>query len=177
MPGIYHHHLASLIDRTLDQAVNYGMDPYFGSLAAKRLVLATALHESKGGYYLKQLGGGPALGIFQMEPLTMLDTIRYANEHVVQPVPRKTYGRMVEYIAGIDLLADTVTLELHLEGNLLFAILMCRLRYWLEEPPLPAANDIRGLAQYWKLHYNTPAGAGNVEDFITTFGFTVGLLT
>jgi len=39
------------------------------TLAATRLVVGTALTESR-LTYLKQVGGGPALGFFQMEPNT-----------------------------------------------------------------------------------------------------------
>ena len=53
----------------LSQAV-----PQIHSIAACRLVTCTAHVESLGDY-LSQIGGGPARGIFQIEPSTALDII------------------------------------------------------------------------------------------------------
>jgi len=38
--------------------------------AAETLILGTIAQESRCGEYVKQVGGGPALGICQMEPAT-----------------------------------------------------------------------------------------------------------
>jgi len=40
--------------------------------AAENLLLGTAAVESRMGTYLRQVGGGPALGIWQVEPVTHL---------------------------------------------------------------------------------------------------------
>ncbi len=45
------------------------------SEAAENLVLGTAIHESN-LTHLVQLGGGPALGFYQMEPATEWDLIK-----------------------------------------------------------------------------------------------------
>ena len=45
------------------------------SKAAEELLLGTAIQESR-LVYLKQIGGGPALGLFQMEPATELDLVK-----------------------------------------------------------------------------------------------------
>ena len=42
------------------------------SPSAENLVMGTAMQESR-CTYLKQLGKGPAIGIFQMEPMTFQD--------------------------------------------------------------------------------------------------------
>ncbi|KAF0118141.1 MAG: hypothetical protein FD149_866 [Rhodospirillaceae bacterium] len=43
------------------------------SPAAEALLLGTAIQESRLGTYLRQTGGGPALGVYQMEPATHED--------------------------------------------------------------------------------------------------------
>jgi hypothetical protein len=43
---------------------------------------------------------------------------------------------------------------------------MCRVRYIRATPPLPSQDDLQGLANYWKQHYNTPLGAGTPEEFL-----------
>ena len=44
-------------------------------LAAERLLMGTAAQESQ-FRYLRQIGGGPALGLWQMEPATFADLWR-----------------------------------------------------------------------------------------------------
>jgi hypothetical protein len=55
-----------LIQRTLQ---DLGMH----SESAVNLLLGTAAQESQFGTYFRQIGGGPALGVFQMEPDTEID--------------------------------------------------------------------------------------------------------
>lgn len=43
------------------------------SEAAENLLLGTTAQESHMGTYIKQVGKGPALGIYQMEPATHKD--------------------------------------------------------------------------------------------------------
>ena len=35
--------------------------------------------------------------------------------------------------------------------------------------PLPEAQDVEGLAEYWKQHFNTPRGAGTVTRFVAAY--------
>lgn len=51
-----------------------------------------------------------------------------------------------------------------LAGNLYYATAMCRIHYLRNKDKIP--EDLKGLANYWKVHYNTPKGAGKPEDFI-----------
>ncbi len=59
--------------RELIQVVLKEYDLY--SRDAEELLMLTAATESNLGYYIKQKGGGPALGIFQCEP----DTLEWAD--------------------------------------------------------------------------------------------------
>ena len=106
--------------------------PELNSPAAVNLLLGTAAQESAFGTYFWQRGG-PALGVFQMEPRTyQWLTDRYAATYPAiagQPPEDMTW-------------------------NLKLAILMARLRYRPEPTPLPAADDLPGLAAYWDDFYN-----------------------
>ena len=126
------------------------------SPAAEELVLGTALQESR-LEFIKQLGGGPALGLFQMEPNTHEDI-------------------WVNYLAYNDELADKVkslaapTTANHpsaneLIGNMWYAAAMCRVHYRRVPEALPAAGDVPGMAAYWKEYYNTYLGAGTEEEY------------
>lgn len=118
------------------------------SAAAENLVLGTAIHESR-LIYLRQIGG-PALGLYQMEPAThedIWDNVLDAHSELCWKVSA--------------LLANSPAPVDQLETNLAYATAMCRVAYWRVPGPLPDASDIDGLAAYWKQHYNTRLGAGD----------------
>lgn len=120
------------------------------SPAALNLVTGTGLVES-GYIWLKQTGGGPALGPWQMEPATEQDI--WGNWLKYQP----GYEGMVRKL----LVPGPTTSQL--VWNLQYAAAMCRIKYLRAEPPLPAYDDAEGLATYWKNFYNTALGAGSVD--------------
>lgn len=127
------------------------------SLAAEQLVLGTAVHES-GLRYLRQLGGGPALGLFQMEPATHRDIWR--NYLAFKPV---LAGRVLK------MRALWATTERQLTNNAAYACAMCRLHYYRRREPLPKTGDAQALGWYWKRYYNTESGAGTATQFVTVF--------
>ena len=131
--------------------------------SAVNLLLGTAAQESRFGTYLKQLGGGPAMGIFQMEPATEKDCWDNYLSYRDNIVKRIT-----------DLSGITGPNPEALQWNLYYSIAMCRVRYYRVPTPLPNADDIAGLAAYWKQNYNTPAGAGTVNEFIQNYNRYVG---
>lgn len=56
-----------------------------------------------------------------------------------------------------------------LQFNFPYATAMARIQYWRKPDPLPDAEDIFGLARYWKKIYNTPGGKGTVEEFLKNY--------
>lgn len=123
------------------------IDMYSKSAAA--LVMGTCAQESDMGTYIKQLNGGPAIGIYQMEPATFSDVMDY--------ITRK--GKIkIFHNSSEQLLYD-----------LKFATTMCRVFYWRFEERLPEHNDVEGLARYWKKYYNTHLGAGEEHEFSENF--------
>ncbi len=127
------------------------------SPAAGRLLLGTAITES-GLTWLAQKGGGPARGVYQIDPATHDDI--WAN-----------------YLAYRDQLANRVSRlagqrprHEQLAWNLGYATAIARLVYYRRPEPLPPADDLAGLARYWKAHFNTALGAGAPEDFLTRAG-------
>lgn len=124
---------------------------------AEELLIGTAAHESQLGRYIVQVGG-PALGVFQMEPATFQDLYRtflaYNN---------KLMGR----IHGV--IPMTGRTAYHMVTDLRYACVMARLKYYRVPEPLPAADDIQGQARYWKQHYNTPKGRGTVEQYVADY--------
>lgn len=132
------------------------------SEAAEALLIGTAAQESAGGRYLRQLGGGPALGIYQMEPATHADIWRNYLAH------RGALARKVrELRCAVSPFVDPVQ---ELAGNLYYATAMTRIHYLRVPEPLPDAGDLEALADYWKQHYNTALGAGQPDEFLAAWG-------
>lgn len=125
-----------------------GNHPELFSESAVQLLLGTAAQESGFGTYLRQLGGGPAIGVFQMEPKTFIWL-------------RDKYKKKYPEIANRE-----VT---DMEWDLRLAILMARLRYRIVPAKLPPAHHVGALAAYWKEFFNTVHGAGTVEQFIANY--------
>ncbi len=126
------------------------------SPAASNLLVGTALVESN-LVHRRQVGGGPALGIFQIEPATFDDIYR-------RYLPRKTAW----LAAANGLLRPSATPLSQLVGNDRFACAIARLKYRMAKPPLPDSDDISGLAAYWLTHYNA-GGKGTAERFVRLY--------
>lgn len=144
-------HQGQLCDYVIRPALE-GLDAW--SPAAERLVWGTAAVESAGGYYLAQHPEGPALGIFQMESATHND-LRWNYFHHRPKLERKLR----------DLVGGTLKPD-RMRSDLLYAAAFCRLHYLRRPEPLPNADDIEGMARYWKMFYNTRHGAGTVGYFL-----------
>jgi len=126
------------------------------SADAAELILGTIAQES-GGQYVRQLGGGPAMGICQMEPATHDDI----------------WGNFLRYRSSLSnsLLAAIGASQRpraeRMVWDLRYAVLMCRAHYLRVPEPLP--DTLEGKADYWKQHYNTADGAGTVEEYVRNY--------
>jgi hypothetical protein len=132
-----------------------------GGEAAIRLVLGTAIQES--GLQALVQKGGPALGFFQTEPATLTDLIMNflrAREALEQRL--------------LSLQATWPWPDKQLVTNPLYAAAVCRLIYYRAPDPLPDADDLDGIAKYWKRFYNTAGGAGTVAEFVSNYRRALG---
>lgn len=126
------------------------------SKEASNLVCGTIAQESQYGRYRRQIGGGPALGIAQMESATFNDII---NNFLVY---HRDIGNRVLNCAGVSEFNPADLIE-----NDRLAIAMCRMQYYRRPVRLP--YRIPDLAAMWKKYYNTPLGAGTVEEFLSNY--------
>lgn len=114
---------------------------------AEELLVFTCAAESNGGTYVKQVGG-PACGIFQMEPATHHDIwvnyIRTRNE--------LTYP--IGYCLGI----NQIPLPERMIYDMAYATVMARIHYLRAPGKLPNKDDVEGMWEYYKKYYNTPLG-------------------
>ncbi len=143
-----------LVKYTIRPALEY-MCLY--SEAAENLLLGTAAQESNMGDHVRQLKGGPAIGIYQIEPNTYKDVI-YNYAIYRDPILKKIQAMQVGQ-----------TLNDHLRSSLFYQTIIARLIYQRVLEKLPDKDDIKELARYWKQYYNTIKGRGTVEEFIKNY--------
>jgi hypothetical protein len=147
--------------------------PY--SESAVELLMLTAAAESELGRYIVQVGG-PARGIFRMEPETQYDIyINYLVYH-------EGLLHKVNSFAS-----DANRYELDSVGNIPFQIVYARVYYLRVAERLPEIHYLRvdpekggtqriltvrtmhALAKYWKRYYNTPKGKGTVDGAVQKY--------
>lgn len=128
------------------------------SQAAEDLLIGTAAQESH-FKYIHQLGKGPALGFWQMEPATHEDIWRHYLG--IRPIIAKKI-RLACDLADVDQPDPEVMVY-----NIRYACAMCRVHYLRSSEPIP--DTLEGQAAYWKTHYNTMHGAGTPEQYIANY--------
>jgi hypothetical protein len=135
--------------------------PEYASESAIELLMLTAAQESRCGRFLRQLNGGPARGIFQIEPWVVDDLWENFLQY---PKNRQERTMFIKAQAGTH--HDH---EAHLQGNLVYQIVVARLQYFRFSEPIPAADDVGRLAGYWKRYWNTAKGAGTAAEAIENY--------
>jgi len=123
---------------------------------AEMLVMGTAAVES-GLKYTRQMGDGPALGYFQMEPDTFNDC--WTNYLDFRPV-LKALVLCTRNGEGPPNAEEMVT-------DHKFAAAMCRVRYMRVPSAIPI--EPKAMAGYWKQHYNTVHGKGDSHHFVASW--------
>lgn len=134
------------------------------SEAAEELNLGTALHESQGFRYLRQIPNGPALGFWGMEPFTH-DSI-WADFLAYRP----ELAERVRCLVGVPIAQA-------MAGNLWYGAAMCRIKYYWDSQPLPPAGALSAQAAYYKRVYNTAAGKGSAAKYIADWNHYMGART
>ena len=127
------------------------------SKAARQLILGTAIMESQ-LVYLRQLGNGPAIGLWQMEPATHDDI--WKNYLLYRP-------DWIECLKFYDLRGQGKAENM--VGNLYYACAMARMHYFRVPQKLPEQDDAFALAAYWKRYYNSYKGAGTIDGAVLAF--------
>jgi len=144
-----------LLDHIIKPTLEY-MGGNYDSKNARMLLLSTAAIESKCGYYIKQVGG-PALGIWQMEPATELDIWGHCDA-----LNHDEFNELV------GLMLPQTHEEADADAMMIapmYACAMARLKYSMDTAPLPSCDNLRAVYDYYKRIYNTHAGASTYEKF------------
>jgi len=133
------------------------------STAAEQLLLGTALVESD-LLHRRQHRGGPARGLFQMEPATHDDIWENFLKYRLP---------LAESIRSLMTFPDVDQYQ-ELEQNDRYSCAMARIHFFRAPAALPRAGDVEEMARYWKQYYNTPLGAGRVSKFIEKWNQVMG---
>ena len=149
-----HHDLAS---RIVGGIINPTLEHLHGddipvSENARALLFAIGMAET--GYAVNhQIGGGPALGFWQMEPATAKDLLKWLV--VRHPKARVDVHNLTHGARPLDAL----------RCNPLYACALARCFFLRRAEPLPPI-DLETIARYWKKVWNTHAGKGTVSGFM-----------
>lgn len=130
-------------------------EPRLDSPVARALMLGTAMVESN-LTELQQHGGGPAVGLWQVEPATHDDI--WQNWLAYRP----DMHAALRALAVFDPKPD------EMRYNLLYACAVARLVYWRDKQPLPPM-EAEKLAIAHKRIYNTHLGATDVNKSLYAF--------
>lgn len=122
---------------------------------AVELLMLTAAQESGLGKYLTQVRG-PALGVFQAEPATIAYYLDWLGKNRPE-LKAKLLKQCGEYSV------------LNMKGNLILQIVFARVHYLTRPGALPPKADVRGMAEYYKKHYNTHLGKATVDEAMTNY--------
>ena len=130
-----------------------GMDMH--SRSAEKLLLMTAAHESGGFRHDRQIGGGPALSYYQIEPATLKDLyVNYLNFRSEQ------LKMMDRFLPEKNITPETALMVP------VYSTAAARMIYYRVPEPLPDVEDDAEMARYWKTYWNTHLGKGTVEKFL-----------
>lgn len=154
--------------------------------AAINLMIGTASKESHAGTYVRQLGGGPAEGLCQVEPDTeaslWANYLRYKPARckyvmgLLPKVEREGWYSYLKAVREVDRLDSpgryfaTPPKFGRLVYDMRYNLVIARLKYyarsfdWPEDP-----NDIQGLAEIWDRIYNVNNEHGWPHEFVELF--------
>ena len=139
--------IKEIIEWTLNKMNMYSDD-------AAAMIYRTGMVET--GYkHLKQMGSGPAIGFFQIEPATMNDVM----DNYVEYRPQIKTDL---YALGFDE-KDSV---IRVMGSIVLQVAFCRLCYRRDSKAIPSLENMEAQAKYWKRVYNTKLGKGTVKHFM-----------
>lgn len=132
------------------------MGAKYNTQAARQLLLATAAQESRVGEFFKQIGAGPALGVFQMEPPTVDDLYKNFLK------PQKLEPLVLQFASPAAVESPEL---ISLLGETFYATALARMNYWRRKEAHPAYDDFAGMWAYYKKYWNSHLGAATEAEF------------
>lgn len=119
---------------------------------ARDAIMMIIAHESNCGKYWRQIGGGPALGIIQMEPWVHDDTWEHCDS--------------INERAGLLSIKKNIK---QLERSIEYNVFMARCRLLMDVKPLP--NDLPGMSAYLKKYWNSDSGKAEHDSYLKAYRY------
>lgn len=145
-----------------------GYDTRMLSDSSVVLMDGTIAQESDYGRYTTQLGGGPALGLCGVEPRT---EIWLVEDYLERRGKEELKQIVMSFLVTTEDNVSRETRHAQLETNAFYCVAVGRVLLWTKPEPLPPASDLFANGQYWKAHYNTPAGAGTAGEWVKSYKY------
>lgn len=135
---------------------------------AETLLLGTAVHESAGLMFIRQVGPhrqdlkNGAYGIFQVEEATYRDNLhRFIGKHI----NGNYYGLMMSLVQRrFDLKFPPVD---HVMVDWSWAVAVARIHYLLVPRRIP--ESLEAMANYYKQYYNSNLGKATPQDWLRNY--------
>lgn len=134
---------------------------------AEALLCATAAQETLGGKYVRQVGGGPGCGVYQMEQATHDALWR---QKLNRPDRLPLIRAMLD-LFSFSRMPKSIDMIWH-NG---YATFMARFFYLVIPEDLPPAHDLAAQWEYYKKYWNTSLGKAKEEDFYRNVNNYLGL--
>ena len=156
------------METTAEQLRRYVIEPTLREMGlwsqdAEDLLIGTAAHESNGFQAIHQYGDGPALSMYQIEPVThddlWVNTVPGLRNRI--PLAIRALEGMVPKRHGLQ------PPSAYLLASVQYATAICRLVYYRVPSAIPSTPD--GHAAYWKRYYNTIHGSGHETEWLDAY--------
>jgi hypothetical protein len=138
---------------------------------SERLIIATAAHESVGFTRVFQMGSGPALSFWQIEPVTARDLWnRYVIRRFSSSLAIKLQSLVFPDRNSAVILSPIDIMLRQLAINHPLACAVARLKYF--DSSFTFQDEFyrpEALARIWKKHYNSFEGKGTEEEFLENY--------
>lgn len=148
------------------QIKEYIVKPVLEALELKgtNIMLGIAAQESNMGTYIHQING-PALGLWQIEPTTHDDVWRYLlrKDNINNTYSKRHIWAQTLNCCNFEYFNDRLIYDLR------YCCAIARIKLYMIPKPLPAEDDIEGMAHYWKKFYNSSKGKGDADDFMANY--------
>jgi len=131
------------------------LPPALATRFAEDLLISTCAVESALGTYIHQIAG-PALGIFQMDPETLVGLWAWA----------RVDARWMPAFRAVGVLPELATPPNDaILYNLRLAVILARLYYYRDPQPFPSVSSETNLWSIYKRVWNTELGATTLSEF------------
>lgn len=128
---------------------------------AVELLMMIAAHESHMGRFIKQVKG-PALGIFQMEPVTHDDIWKnFISKN------QKLEFAVAKFLPSSHSLVSKLSQAELLATDIRYATILARVFFMRFKEPIP--TDDLGKARYAKWYWNTELGKASINDYFAAY--------